>query len=233
MSPVTRPGSGARYDSISGAYDIIAGPAERKARGRGLDLLSAKSGERVLEIGAGTGHALAKLARAVGPTGLVCGLDVSAGMLQRARERQSPRQRQIHIQQGDGRSLPYLASTFDAVYMSFTLEIFEPEDIDLVLAEVKRVLHPTGRLAVVCLATGQQRRVLTRAYAWLHSRYPNLIDCRPIDILRYLERSSFRPTRIERLTLWSLPTTAVTARWVASTPRRGLNRSPAAAGARR
>ena len=141
----------APYDRISVAYDLIADPAEHQARDRGLDLLNARPGERVLEIGAGTGRALIRLAQAVGPSGEVCGLDSSAGMLRLARQRLSSCRGHVDLQQGDGRSLPYLAASFDAAFMSFTLELFDPPDIELVLSEIKRVLRPRGRLAIVCL----------------------------------------------------------------------------------
>lgn len=75
-----------RYDRISWAYDLIADPAEQTARDRGLALLHAEAGERVLEIGTGTGRALEEIADSVAPGGLACGLDLSMGMLTLARQ---------------------------------------------------------------------------------------------------------------------------------------------------
>ena len=202
----------APYDRIGVAYDLIADPAEHQARDRGLDLLNARSGECVLEIGAGTGRALVRLAQAVGRSGEVCGLDSSGGMLRLARQRVSSVPGHVNLQQGDGRSLPYLAASFDATFMSFTLELFDPPDIELVLSEVKRVARPPrGRLAVVCLSAMPEPGIVAQAYEWLHRRFPHLIDCRPIDVLRHLKRAGYRPTLIETMTLWGLPVTAVLA----------------------
>ncbi|HRX82504.1 MAG TPA: class I SAM-dependent methyltransferase, partial [Pirellulaceae bacterium] len=67
------------YDRISHAYDAIADAGEHRARERGLEALAVQPGERVLEIGYGTGHSLVELAKAVGATGRVCGVDISTG----------------------------------------------------------------------------------------------------------------------------------------------------------
>ncbi len=211
MSKVADGSPGALYDRISGAYDLIADPAEHQARDRGLALLDARPGERVLEIGAGTGRALVTLARAVGLRGMVCGLDSSARMLDLSRSRVADCPRHVHLQQGDARSLPYPAATFDAAFMSFTLELFDPPDIDLVLSEIKRVLRPGGRLAIVCLTVAAEPRPVATAYTWLHRHFPHWIDCRPIDVLHHLDRSGYKQTASEGMNLWGLPVTALSA----------------------
>jgi demethylmenaquinone methyltransferase/2-methoxy-6-polyprenyl-1,4-benzoquinol methylase len=202
----------APYDRISVAYDLVADPAEHQARDRGLDVLNARRGERVLEIGAGTGRALVSLARTVGPSGRVVGLDRSAGMLRLARQRLSSCQGRVDVQQGDARCLPYFTASFDAAFMCFTLELFDTAEIQLVLSEVRRVLRPRGRLTVVCLAAKVDGGLAAQAYTWLHRHFPHLIDCRPIDVLSHLERSGCRPDRVECMTLWHLPVMAVSAR---------------------
>jgi demethylmenaquinone methyltransferase/2-methoxy-6-polyprenyl-1,4-benzoquinol methylase len=205
-----------RYDRISTAYSAIADAAEHGTREKGLALLAPRTGERVVEIGTGTGRALVKLADAVGPGGLVCGLDVSPGMLTLAREQAlSPA---IQLLRADARCLPCRAGEFDAAFMSFTLELFDPQDMQRVLAEIGRVLKPTGRLAVVALNAGDGFPVA--AYVWLHRHFPEWIDCRPIDLVRVLAEGGYKTTRTERLELWGLavmiaaatPTTAVRAR---------------------
>src|SRR5688500_17640408 len=68
------------YDTLAPVYDAVAAPFEWPMVRRGLALLEAKQGERVLEVGHGTGRALEVLATAVGPGGKVVGLDLSSGM---------------------------------------------------------------------------------------------------------------------------------------------------------
>ena len=62
------------YDKIAKVYDLLSEHSERPMREAGLRLLAAAPGEHVLEIGFGTGHILAELANAVGPTGKVLAL---------------------------------------------------------------------------------------------------------------------------------------------------------------
>ena len=87
------------YDKISGVYDLLAEHSEGPVRQTGLDKLALAPGERVLEIGYGTGHCLVQLAEAVGPEGKVFGIDLSEGMRARARrasgERTSDRQGRV------------------------------------------------------------------------------------------------------------------------------------------
>src|SRR5512145_2968775 len=89
ISRVNRSKEAARasYNRLSRWYDTIAGSTEKKYRDWGLEKLAAQSGERILEIGFGTGHCLVALAKAVGSTGRVIGLDISDGMLAITRDR--------------------------------------------------------------------------------------------------------------------------------------------------
>ena len=224
---------GASYDRIRMAYNLVAAPAERRARERGLRLLNALPGEGVLDVGAGTGRALLAIGSAVAPGGHACGLDLSAGMVALAHGRISSLGRHAHVLQGDARVLPYRASTFDAALMSFTLELFEAPDIALVLAEIKRVLRPEGRLAIVAMRAGARATALSEAYEWLHRHFPRVIDCRPIDVLSQLQLGGYLPTRTESMSLWGLPVAVVLAKPCASresTPRERIAVSTAHAG---
>ena len=130
------------YDRISGVYDMLSDSSERAAREAGEDALELSSGARVLEVGFGTGNTLVELAGKVSPGGQVYGLDVSSGMLEVAGEkvRKAGLQGVVELQLGDARKLTYEDEAFEAVFFSFTLELFDEEDIPVVLAEARRVL---------------------------------------------------------------------------------------------
>ena len=65
------------YDRISPAYRLIADLGEHAVRERGLESLAIASGETVLEVGSGTGRALAAISRSVGEAGRAYGIDLS------------------------------------------------------------------------------------------------------------------------------------------------------------
>ncbi len=81
----TRDQTQKNYDRLSRWYDRFAG-SEKMFTDLGLQMLAVKEGERVLEIGFGTGHALAALAQQTGDSGLAAGVELSPGMIAAARK---------------------------------------------------------------------------------------------------------------------------------------------------
>ncbi len=198
---VTR--SRANYDRLSRWYDLLAEPWEGPYRRAGLQALGAREGEAVLEIGFGTGRSLLPLAQAVGSGGRACGVDLSRGMCRVARARlvRAGLAGRVPLVCGDTLRLPFAAGTFDAILMSFTLELFEAQDMPVVLQECGRVLRRGGRLAVVALAKTARAGAMVQLYEWLHVRLPRHVDCRPIAVESVLGAAGFRiATRAERRT---------------------------------
>lgn len=218
VSRVTRSKEAAKanYDKLSRVYDLLAAPSEAMHRKLGLEMLDAEEGEAVLEIGLGTGHALVELARAVGPSGEVVGLDISAGMLRQAerRLRKAKLLDQVELKLGDAASLPFEDQHFDALFACFTLELFDTPEIPLVLAECRRVLKGGGRLCVVALSRPHSPGRLTALsiYEWAHRRWPSTVDCRPIYLRAAIEQAGFEIVEARRSSMWGLPVEAVLGR---------------------
>lgn len=203
--------SRAFYDRVSGAYGVLAEPSERRCRDYGIDALGLQPGERVLEVGVGTGHGVAAMCQRVRPGGWVAGIDNSAGMLEVASRTIASVPGGVLIQ-ADARSLPFAAAMFDAAFSSFTLESFAAVDIPRVLSELHRVLRAGGRLAVVALATSADPNPVTALYKWIHERFPAVADCRPIDAARLLACAGFRLRLEQTMHVWGLRVAVVTAR---------------------
>ncbi len=204
--PRSRQQAQASYDRLSRWYDALAG-SERRFTETGLDMLAAQPGESVLEIGYGTGHALIRLARAVGATGRVIGIDLSRGMCAVAQQRiqRAGLSSCIELATGDACRLPLAAGSLDGIFMSFTLELFDTPDIPLVLDECRRVLIPGGRICIVSLAAAQPASFAVRCYEWLHARFPAAIDCRPIMLRQALEAAQFHSMACRGARMWGLP----------------------------
>jgi demethylmenaquinone methyltransferase/2-methoxy-6-polyprenyl-1,4-benzoquinol methylase len=199
------------YDGISRAYDLIADSSEHTARDLGLQALGASAGQRVLEIGYGTGHALVRLADDVGQTGHVHGVEISSGMMTVARRHiQSAGLRNVTLTIGDARVLSFRSNVFDVVFMSFTLELFERAIPD-VLAEMRRVLRVGGRVGIVAMSDTGQTNAMIDLYQWLHRHWPQFIDCRPIDLVRLLRAAHFHTSTTLATTIWGLPVMAAIA----------------------
>ena len=202
------------YNRISTSYDLIADSNEHAARERGIEMLAVRPGENALVVGFGTGHSLVALARAVGPTGRIFGVDISEGMLSVAgkrivEERVADR---VEISLGDARHLTYDDGQFDAVFVAFTLELFDADDIPRVLSQVRRVLHPGGRLGVVAMSLEERETVMTELYVWMHRHFPHWVDCRPISVAMCLQQATFVVERAEEVSIWGLPVAVVVSR---------------------
>ncbi len=205
----------ASYNRLSRWYDAIAGSTEKKYRDWGLEKLSAQAGERILEIGFGTGHCLLALAKAVGPTGRVVGVDISDGMLAiaRARLQKEGLDERVELRLGDAANLDFIeAGSLDGVFMSFTLELFDNPEIPRVLGECHRILKPGGRLAVVSMTKTNPPGLAVRMYEWFHERAPNYADCRPIFARQAIEQNGFAIQDVSVSSMWGLPVEIVLGR---------------------
>jgi len=195
------------YNRLSRWYDWLSVRSEWPLTVFGLHKLDASAGETVLEIGFGTGNSLLVLAKAVSPTGKVAGIDISPGMFQVAREKldYAGFSQQVTLQQGDSAALPYMANAFDAVFVSFTLELFDSPEIPTVLAECRRALKPGGRICVVALARDEQENIPQRIYEWFHRLLPAYVGCRPIYVRSALTLAGFQIQDVTRKWMWGLP----------------------------
>ncbi|HLZ31115.1 MAG TPA: class I SAM-dependent methyltransferase [Chloroflexota bacterium] len=108
---------------------------------------SVQPGQRVLDVGCGTGYFARLLARAVGPEGLVVGVDASPEMIGFAR-RTAGRAANCQFQVGTAEALSFPAEHFDVVVSSLFLHHL-PADLQVTaLREMRRVLRPDGTLLV-------------------------------------------------------------------------------------
>ena len=129
------------YDRIAASYDRrfahggLTGPASALS-----ELIRDMGAERILEVGCGTGHWLESLE---GTSGELYGLDLSAAMLGKARQRG----RGFHLTRGRAGQLPFPDDSFDLVFCANAIHHFQQQR--RFVTEAQRLLRSGGALAVV------------------------------------------------------------------------------------
>lgn len=132
------------YDAF---VDLFFLGRRRATYQRLIDAASVQPGQRVLDVGCGTGYLARLLARAVGPGGEVVGIDPSIEMVEYA-ARKAVGDSHLRFQVGTAESLDLPADQFDVVMTSLMLHHL-PEDLRVAaLREMYRVLRPGGTLLV-------------------------------------------------------------------------------------
>ncbi len=192
--------TGLQFDEAAarGVEALYKTPDVVAQRSRILDVLALQPGDRVLDVGVGPGLLAYDMARMVGEKGVTAGIDVSEAMIAIAQQRcgELP---SVDIRIGDATSLPFDAASFDAVVSTQVYEYVA--DMDSALAEVARVLRPSGRVVILdtdwdtaVWATEdrtRQRRILDAWEAHLHD------PCLPRTLARRLERAGLCVVRRE------------------------------------
>jgi len=132
------------YSRISGHYDLFFDRVFQPGREKAMRVLDLKAGERVLEVGVGTGLVLPLYPREVE----VVGIDLSEKMLGEARERINRLAlRHVSVLKMDAAHLQFPDGTFDAVFAPYVISVVaNPRNV---LAEMKRVTRPGGRIVIV------------------------------------------------------------------------------------
>ena len=160
------------FDRIAPVYDLMNRVMTAGLDGRWRRLTAeavVRTGDRVLDAACGTGD-LAFADRKAGAA-RVTGLDFSEAMLARARRKGAAEASVFEWLQGDMLALPFADATFDAATVGFGVR--NVADLELALRELRRVLRPGGRLAI--LEITQPRGVLKPFFSlWFDRIVPAL-----------------------------------------------------------
>jgi demethylmenaquinone methyltransferase/2-methoxy-6-polyprenyl-1,4-benzoquinol methylase len=159
----------AMFDHVAAKYDrtntVISLRRDRIWRRATRAAVAARPGERVLDVGAGTGASTAEFAR---DGAYVVGVDFSLGMLAAGR-RDRP---ELPLLAADALALPFVDRSFDAVTISFALRNLA--DPMAGLRELHRVTRPGGRLVVCEFSHPTNRMFRTTYLSYLTRALPGL-----------------------------------------------------------
>ncbi|SDW97811.1 class I SAM-dependent methyltransferase [Lysobacter enzymogenes] len=132
-------------------------------------------GEAVLDIGCGAGATSFELARAVGAGGSVTGVDISAPLLGRARERATTHGLNVEFREADASRPSFAPHSFDLLFSRFGVMFFD--DPAAAFAELRKTLKPGGRLAFACWQEPQ----LNDWYELPLAAIADLVERTPVD----------------------------------------------------
>jgi ubiquinone/menaquinone biosynthesis C-methylase UbiE len=149
-----------------------------------VDQLGLRPGQRVLEIGCGTGNLLLA-AKQTQPAAVAVGLDPDLAALARARRKARRRGLAVQLDRGYADELPYPDDSVDVVLSSFMLHHLPDDERETAVREVVRVLRPGGVLHLVDVGGGENPahgRIRHRGHRHEHAG-PAAVDGIP-DLLR-------------------------------------------------
>jgi ubiquinone/menaquinone biosynthesis C-methylase UbiE len=178
------------YNRLSRFYDLWGASTEGRARRRGIELANIRDGESILDVAVGTGSILADTVRQ-NPNGFSAGIDISTGMLQKAREKLKGTRARTELKASSALEIPYPDQTFDLLFNGYMFDLMPLEARPQILAEFKRVLKPNGRLVLINMTVGE--RFGSHLYQQLYNLSPTLMGgCRGVRMTEPLEHAGFQ-----------------------------------------
>lgn len=177
---------------------------------RAMDRSDIRPGQRILDIGCGCGETTLELARRVGDSGSVMGVDISLMLIEAARQLAKESDlASVRFEATDAQTFPFPAQDFDLVFSRFGIMFFD--DPEAAFGNLRRVLGPGGRLSFVCWPAPRDNLFFTIPVeaASRHIALPQPGDpdapgpfafADPDRVSRILSRSGFGEIAMDRLT---------------------------------
>jgi ubiquinone/menaquinone biosynthesis C-methylase UbiE len=195
------------YDRLGARLDW-GDSFESRAKHRTMELLCLFPGQRVLNVGAGTGRDHLRLQQAVEPGGAAVGIDFSPVMLRLAHARGAP------VARADARQLPFRNQSFDRLWCTYVLDLMPDNDLSGVLGEFRRVLKPGGRVALASMTEGTTlpSRLLIGAWKLVYRLAPTATGgCRPLALAGRVADAGLRVVEREIIVQHGFPSEVVAA----------------------
>ena len=137
----TDPNDFVKYLDTTRATDFF-----QQIKQRTLELMELRAGECAADIGCGTGEDARAMAARLGTRGRAVGVDVSATMIAKARERRDSGEGGVEFVQADVQKLPFANECFDAIRAERVLQ--HTPDADAAIREMARVAKRGGRIVI-------------------------------------------------------------------------------------
>jgi phosphatidylethanolamine/phosphatidyl-N-methylethanolamine N-methyltransferase len=192
------------YDKLAKVYDLIFGPTLHPGRLQAIERMNVQPGERVLEVGVGTGINLSLYP----DNAAITGIDFSGSMLEKARERAARKgMRNTRLLQMDAADLKFADDSFDIVYAPYLISVV-PDPVT-VAQEMRRVCRPGGRIIFLNHFLSPNP-LLSRIERWISPFTIHIGFKSDLDLPAFLAQADLQPQSIEKVNfpkIWSLVTT--------------------------
>lgn len=182
---------GPLYDSVAPIYDMWGKLTESHARIRAIELAEIVDGQVILEVAVGTGLAFYEIVK-LNPNGTNVGVDLSQGMLKKAKKRVSRlSDANYSLEIGTAFDLPVEDESIDTLVNSCMFDLIPFADMQKIIMEFRRVLKKNGKLIVVNMTEGE--RLGSRTYDFIYDISPNLLGgCRGVKLSHKLQQNGFK-----------------------------------------
>ena len=160
-APAGQMGAWAPYYDL--LMKIITLGRENALREATVDLASVKAGDKVLEVGCGTGTLTLKAKERAGQSGDVHGIDAAPEMIEVARRKNARAGKDVTFQVGHIDQIPYPDGMFDVALCSFMIFHMDEDTQQRGIKELFRVLNEGGRLLIVDILSQDNLIALERA----------------------------------------------------------------------
>jgi phosphatidylethanolamine/phosphatidyl-N-methylethanolamine N-methyltransferase len=191
------------YDKLAKVYDLTFGPALHPGRLQAIERMNIQAGERVLEVGVGTGINLSLYPRKA----QVTGIDFSSSMLEKARERAARKgAAPVRLLQMDAADLKFADDRFDIVYAPYLISVV-PDPVT-VAQEMRRVCRPGGRIIFLNHFLSPNP-ILSRVERLISPATIHIGFKSDLDLPAFLAQADLQPVSIEKVNwpkIWSLVT---------------------------
>jgi len=182
---------GSVYDRIAPIYDIWGKLTESHARNRAIELAEIKDGQTILEVAVGTGLAFYEIVKR-NPNGTNIGIDLSQGMLEKAKKRVSQlKEANYFLDVGTAFDLSIENESIDTLVNNYMFDLIAFEDMDKILLEFRRVLKKDGKLILVNMTEGE--RLGSKMYDFIYDISPKTMGgCRGVKLTARLQQHGFK-----------------------------------------
>jgi ubiquinone/menaquinone biosynthesis C-methylase UbiE len=181
--------SGHMYDRLTA---IMMAGRQKGIRKASIELARIKQGDRILEVGCGTGTLTMLAKNFAGPEGKVFGIDPLPQMVRTAQQKAQKAKLDITFQTGLMEEIPFSESMFDVVLASFMIFHTDEAIRQKGFEEVYRVLKPEGKFLIVDTQSPGQRKVSLADKITMHLAGPSMFENTLESLRPMLEASGFK-----------------------------------------